>query len=264
MGILKKIIASKKQEVETSKQKKNLKQMQKECCAYLENKKINGYPKSFKHALLNGKPLGLIAEIKLASPSTGQLTSMKYDDIARQYADSRADVISILTDEKYFHGHISYLEKVKQICQQPIFRKDFIVDFYQIYETALAAADAYLLIASILTVDEIKNFIQLGKELDLECLVETHDEEDLKKALKANAEIIGINNRNLKTMKIDLGTTKKLASIIPKGKIIISESGINTHDEVKKLITFGIKGILVGTSIIKSKNIIEKINELKH
>ncbi|MCX6761305.1 MAG: indole-3-glycerol phosphate synthase TrpC [Candidatus Moranbacteria bacterium] len=263
MDLLKKIIATKKREIEKSKKKKSLVQIQKECREYFKNKKNKNDFRSLKQAIINGKPLGLIAEIKLASPSAGQLTNLGYIDIARQYAKSKADVVSVLTDSTYFNGQIAYLEKVRKICPQPIFRKDFIIDSYQIYETVLAQADAYLLIASVLTAKEVKNLIQLGKKLGLECLVEIHNEADLKKALEANAEIIGINNRDLKTMKINLDTTEKLAKLIPKEKIIISESGINMHGDVEKLLKRGINGILVGTAIIKSKNMANKINELK-
>lgn len=260
-NILEKIVANKKREVMAKKRKKSIKKIKRECSEYLSKNKNNH--RSLRQAILSGNPLGLIAEIKLASPTAGQLTELSCVDIARIYANSKADVISVLTDRTYFNGRPSYLKKVRKICHQPIFRKDFIIDQYQIYETALAGGDAFLLIATVLTIKEMENFMKLGNALGLEYLVEVHDEDDLKKAIMVGAEIIGINNRNLKTMKIDLSTTEKLAEKIPSGKIIISESGFNTQNDVRKILKSGANGILVGASIIKSKNMIKKINEFK-
>ncbi|MDH4330638.1 MAG: indole-3-glycerol phosphate synthase TrpC [Candidatus Moranbacteria bacterium] len=261
--MLRAIIKNKKIELDTKKKKHPLKEIQKECFEFLNKNNPKDYHRSFKSAIVDGKSVGLIAEIKLASPSTGKLTEISCTDVAKKYNKSKADVISVLTDEKYFNGHLSYLRKVREICHQPIFRKDFIVDSYQIYETALHGADAFLLIASVLTLDEMKQLIQLGKEVGLECLVETHDENDVEKAIQTSAEIIGINNRDLKTMKTDLGTTERLMKSISGDRIVISESGINNRDDVERMIGLGVKGVLVGTSIIKSENMIDKINSLK-
>lgn len=263
MNILEKIVITKRKEITTKKKKKSFEKIREECLLYTSFGTYKDEHRSLREALLSGHSLGLIAEIKLASPILGQLTQMSNRDIAKIYAQSQADVISVLTDEVYFHGHLSFLQEVRKICQQPILRKDFIIDPYQIYETALAGGDAFLIIASILTEKEIRAFIQLGKELGLESLVEVHDEEELKKVLRVGAKIIGINNRNLKTMKIDVGTTEKLAKQIPKGKIIVSESGINTQADRRRIIKAGARGMLVGTAIIQSNNMLEKINELK-
>lgn len=260
MNLLDKIINNKKQELLIQKRNKPLIQIRKKCDLFLKNKKNT---RSLIDAIANANPIGLIAEIKLASPSAGKLTKMNHTDIAGLYAASKADAISVLTDKIYFNGNISYLKAVKKICPQPIFRKDFIIDDYQIYETALAGGDAFLLIASVLSLKEIKKFIALGKKLRLECLVETRNKEDIEKAVEANAEIIGINNRDLKSMNIDFNTTEKLINFIPKNKIVISESGIHDYRHSKKLIKLGVNGILAGTSIIKSKNLINKIAELK-
>lgn len=263
MDILKKIVIAKKKEIEIKKRRKSIDRLRKESLAYLKDIKNRKKRRSLTKALAGSGSISIIAEIKLGSPLKGRLTELSCDNIAKKYSKSSADVISVLTDEAFFQGHLSYLKKVRKICHQPIFRKDFIIDPYQIYETLLAGGDAFLLIAAILTDKELASFMRLGSKLGLEYLIEIHDEADLKKALRMGAEIIGINNRNLKTMQIDLNTTRILAKQIPKGKIIISESGVNTQEDVKKIIKAGARGILVGTSIIRSKDMIKKINEFK-
>lgn len=259
MNFLDKIFPIKKRETAALKKLKSLQRTKQECSLCLGKREI----RSLKQAIKQAHPLAIIAEIKLKSPSKGVLTSKSCKDIVRLYARSQADAISVLTDKTYFNGDIMYLKQTRALAHQPIFRKDFIIDSYQIYETFLAGGDAFLLIASLLSTSELRQFIALGKKMGLESIVEVHNKRELEKALQADAEIIGINNRNLKTFKIDISTTEELMGYVPKGKIVISESGINSSEDVQRVARAGVKGILVGTSIIKSENPIKKITELK-
>lgn len=263
MSFLDKIIATKKKEVNDLKKHTSLRHTQEKCLNFLKKQETKGDKRSLKEQILNARTIGLIAEVKLASPSKGKLTDHTFQEIAGIYAQSHADAISVLTDKKYFNGNIDYLKQMRSLTSKPVFRKDFIIDSYQVYETLLALGDAFLLIAAILSTAELKEFLLLGKQIGLESIVEVHNEEDLEKALNAKADIIGINNRNLETFNIDLVTTKRLLKHIPKGKITISESGINTPGEVQDMFSLGVNGILVGTSILKSDNLLKKIDELK-
>ena len=216
------------------------------------------------HALFKGtRPGVLIAEVKPKSPSEGTLIERSPLDIADLYAKSEADVISVLTDKKYFDGSLELLQQVRARVPQAILRKDFIIDEYQIYETALSGADAYLLIAAILSKEELARLKKLGSSLGLEALVEIHNEEDLEKVSASGAAVLGINNRNLKTLETDLAVTERLMPRVPKGTPCISESGIYTAEDVARVHVCGIRGILVGTSILQSPDPLAKISELK-
>ncbi len=219
--------------------------------------------RKFGDIFLAGR-LALIAEIKLKSPSEGILTQKTHLDIAGEYAASEADAISILTESKHFNGRLEYITEVRKILSQPILRKDFIIDEYQVYETAAAEADAFLLIAAILNQAQLKTLINLGKELGLDSLVEIHNKADLEKALAADAKIIGINNRDLTSLKINLETSRELAPLIPKGTFIVSESGIKKVEDVRFLKALGIHGILIGSSIVKSYDPVGAIRQLKN
>lgn len=219
--------------------------------------------KPFGRALKSDAGISIIAEIKKASPSLGIIRD-DFDPIgiARLYEAGGASAISVLTDEKFFQGCLSYLTDVKKSVDLPVLRKDFIIDPYQIYEARAAGADAILLIAALLSGEEIQRFLELAEDLGMDCLVEVHSETELQKVLQTNATIVGINNRNLATFKTDLGTTLRLRSMIPGGKIIVSESGIKSREDVKKLIDIGIHAILVGETLMKSKDIPTKLHEL--
>ncbi|TSC87131.1 MAG: indole-3-glycerol phosphate synthase [Parcubacteria group bacterium Gr01-1014_8] len=204
----------------------------------------------------------LIAEIKPRSPSAGKLIDSPLK-VAELYAESAADAISVLTDNKYFGGSLELLQHVREKVPQAILRKDFIVDEYQVYETLAGGGDAFLLIAAVLEKDKLAELISLGESLGIGSLVEVHDEEDVKKAIEANAKLIGINNRNLRTMEIDLSTTETLMNSIPKDIPVVSESGIYTADDVLRVRKTGVRGILVGTAILESNDPLEKIRELQ-
>jgi len=204
-----------------------------------------------------------IAEVKKASPSAGIIREdFNYIDIAKEYESGGASAISVLTDKEFFKGDIKYLSEIKETVSLPALRKDFIIDPYQIYEARVAGADLVLLIARILTKAEIDAFLTLSQELGMECLVEVHDNDELEKVLETEAVIIGINNRNLDTFETNLDTTLQLYHRIPDGKIVVSESGIKTRADVLVLEEAGIDAILIGETLMRSRDISQKIKEL--
>jgi|SRR3989344_8275898 len=257
-NILNKIVSQKRKELRIKKEalplaviKKNLKDKEAKTC-------------DFKKALLKSKGVAIIAEIKKASPSTGIINKrFNLEKIIKIYAKAKVDAISVLTDEKFFQGSLENLSFARETTKIPLLRKDFIVDAYQIYESKLYRADAILLIAAILSDKKIKKFTDISHNLGMDCLVEIHNLSELKRVLKLDIKIIGINNRNLKNFKIDIKNSLKIAPKIPTSKIIVSESGIKSKEDVKKLKKVGVKAILVGTTFMKSKNIKETIKQLK-
>ncbi len=212
--------------------------------------------RGFKDAISKGNKINLIGELKKASPSQGVLRH-EYEprEIAQIYETNGAAAISVLTDEKYFQGNLIHLNVVRDAVGLPVLRKDFIISEYQVYESALANADAILLIACILEKGILRGLYNLAKELGMYVLVEVHDERDLEKALGTVAEIIGINNRNLMTFEVDLNTTLELAPKIPQEKIIVSESGISEYDDVKRVTERGIKAVLIGEAFMMADDI---------
>jgi len=217
--------------------------------------------RDFKKAI-SKKGINLIAEIKKASPSKGVLRK-KFNivKVAKEYRFKNVAAVSVVTDKRFFKGNINFLRIAKKYSKKPILRKDFIIDDYQIYESRYFDADAVLLIASILTKEQIDDFISIAKQYNMECVVEIHTNEDLKKVLKTKAKIIGINNRNLENFKANLNTTVKLAKKIPKDRIIISESGFNTKADLKKVKKY-VNAVLIGSSLMKSDDIKGKIRKL--
>ncbi len=219
--------------------------------------------RSFRKAVSNARHLNLICELKKASPSEGIIREdFQPLRIAGTFEYAGAAAISILTEPHFFKGRPSYLKTVRQVTTIPLLRKDFILESYQIYETALLEADAFLLIASILTEEELKNLIELGRKLGMDALVETHSEDDLKKALGAGAEILGINNRNLMDLSVDPNRAKRLLQHIPKGPAVVVESGFRTHDELMEYKSLGVHTFLIGTVLMKADDIASKIQEL--
>lgn len=234
------------------------------------SKVLSKSTRSFYEALRNGGNNGaraLIAEVKFASPSKGLIYKGKVGEetagkIAKIYEQNGASAISVLTDEKYFKGSFEYLKKVKEVTKNaPILCKDFIVSEYQIFKAREYGADAILLIAKLLSESQLKQFLCVSKSLGMGCLVEIHNEEELEKVLKTDAKIIGINNRNLSDFTIDLETTNRLVKKIPRGKIIVAESGIGSREDLKKL-DKRVRAILVGSALMSSKNINKKIHEI--
>ena len=212
--------------------------------------------------------VSLIAEVKKASPSAG-LIRPDFDPvkIAREYEAAGASCISVLTDQKFFQGSLSYLREIREAVRIPLLRKDFIIDASQILEAIEWGADAILLIVSILNDLELKLFLSLATEAGLDALVEVHDEVELERALNAGAVIIGVNNRDLRTFKVDLATTERLVAQgrAAKGgsqKIFVAESGIHTRGDVERLAKSGINSILVGESLMRQDPITPKVHEL--
>lgn len=254
--ILNKILEEKKKEIDLSKERLALDEIEKRLAVLPSGR-------NFKAAISKEHELGLIAEIKRASPSSGilrhDLNPVKIAQIYRAYG---AKAISILTDEKFFKGSLSDMEAVRREVYLPILRKDFILDRYQIYESKLFGADAVLLIAEVLSRNELAYFLGICGNLGLDAVVEVHSEEDLKKALSVDSRIIGINNRDLHTFKVDLEITSNLIDLIPKEKIVISESGIKTYEDVMFLKSLGVKAVLIGETFMRSDDIGAKIMEI--
>jgi indole-3-glycerol phosphate synthase len=219
--------------------------------------------RDFKSAISQPGRINLITEIKFASPSAGTIRERKDPaKIGLIYERAGAAAISLLTDQKFFHGHLEYLPEVKQAVNLPILRKDFIIDEMQIREALVWGADAILLIVRILSKTQLKELLHICHENALAALVEVHDREDLEKALDSKAEIIGINNRNLDTFEIKFQTTHELAVQVPKGHIIIGESGIHNPKDIEGLKGFNVNAVLVGSSLMSSDDIESKTREM--
>lgn len=256
MDILGKIISHKKKSVAEKKEKIPLAKLK---------QSIDSLPaaRDFKGAISNPGKISLICEIKRASPSSGLICKEFHPKkIAWTYEKNGARAISVLTEDKYFQGDILHLFSVKQSVNIPVLRKDFIIDEYQLYESRAFGADALLLIASLLDAKQISQFFKITRDLGMEALVEVHSDEDLEKVLSTPAEVIGINNRNLKDFTVDLNVTKNLRKKIPQEKIVVSESGIKTRDDVLLLKNTGINAILVGQVLLESGDIGRKLEEL--
>ncbi len=224
-----------------------------------------GEPRDFLAALKKprGGGIGLIAEVKKASPSAGVICA-DFDPvrIAKEYEAAGASCLSVLTDEKFFQGSLAYLRQIRAAVKLPLLRKDFIIDERQLLEAVEWGADAVLLIVAILTDEQLAKFHSLAVEAGLSVLVEVHDEAELERALKMSPKLVGVNNRNLKTFKVDLATTEKLAGNIGAGKILVAESGIHSRADVERLQKCGAGAILVGESLLKQGDIAAKVRRL--
>ncbi len=215
-------------------------------------------------AALRGDSLCLIAEIKRASPSRGVLSpNLDPVKLAQTYAQCGAAAISVLTESRYFGGSGEDLEAIRrELPKIPLLRKDFILKPYQIYESRAWGADALLLIVAILDDSQLKELLSLSHELGMKCLVEVHNEEELKRALAINAEIIGINNRHLDTMAVDINVTQNLRPLIPPGQIAVSESGIKGREDIQRLRELGVNAVLIGEALVTASDVEAKIKEL--
>ena len=219
-------------------------------------------PRDFR-ASISGSDCAVIAEVKRSSPSRGRIREdFDHLAIASLYEENGAAAISVLTDEEFFEGKKTYLSEIKNRVSLPLLRKDFIIDPCQICETRIIGADAVLLIAAILDDSMLVQFIELAESLGLSPLVEVHSREELERALAAGAGIIGINNRNLKTFSTDLATSLELAPLVPEGRVVISESGINGRGDIERLMEGGIHTFLVGETLMRAPDVGEKLKEL--
>ena len=212
---------------------------------------------------LKEEGVSIIAEVKRASPSRGVL---RHDfspvALARTYADNGAAAISVLTESKYFQGSIEHLAEIREAVEIPLLRKDFIFDPYQVYESRAYGADALLLIVAILEQEQLDELSTLSHELGLSCLVEVHNESEVERALLSGAQIIGINNRDLKTFQVDISTTQRLRPLISGDRVVVSESGINSRRDIDNLKSWGIDAALVGEALITAGDIAAKMREL--
>jgi indole-3-glycerol phosphate synthase len=254
--LLTEIIQEKKSIIEAKKRKVSLEKLQSDAQEFRLRR-------SFKEAINKPGRVSLIAEIKQASPSKGIIRKdFNVNQLAVTYEGAGADALSVLTEEKYFKGSLSDIEKIRENCKLPILRKDFILDIYQIYETYISGADAVLLISEVISNSQLSEFLALANNLGLDCLVEASSEDKLKNILRTEAEIIGINNRNLRTFEVNLENSKKLVPLIPKEKIIVVESGIQHSYDIDSLRNLGVNAVLIGEALLRAKDINAKIKQL--
>jgi len=221
--------------------------------------------RSLEDALrLDPTRLGMIAEVKRASPSVGTI-SANFDPltIARGYEKAGATALSILTDEKYFQGRLEYLSLVREQVDIPCLRKDFIVHEAQIYEAVVAGADAILLIVAALKQDELVKLLDIAHTFQLDVLMEVHDLPELERALDTDVRILGVNNRNLKSFTVDMATTEALAEEVPDDILLVSESGIKTPEDAARLAEAGADALLVGETLMRSQNILVDLPALR-
>jgi indole-3-glycerol phosphate synthase len=252
---LRKIIRSKIRELKTRKKQFPLKSF----------KKLQDREKRDFRLALSREGLNIIAEVKKASPSKGVIRrNFNPLEIARSYDKNGAAAISVLTETEFFQGRLEYLSEISKNVSIPVLRKDFIIDPYQIYESAFFGADAILLIIALLNKPKLRKFLKLAESLGLYCLVEVHNRNELSIALECGADIIGINNRDLRTFKVDIKTTFDLMSLIPASQnIIVSESGIRTPSDARRLQAGGVNAILIGETLMHARNIAGKLREFR-
>jgi len=245
MNILDKIVANTKAKVSIAKEKVSLDDL----VSTIHSNKI---VKSKFKASLKDKDQAIIAEIKKASPSAGVI-SENFDPVtkAKEYEAFGASALSILTEEDYFLGSTQYLKDVKKISKLPILRKDFIVDIYQIYESKLIGSDCILLIASILSDEELNDFTKLADTLELDYIIEVHNEDELKRVQDFSEAIIGVNNRDLKSFTVDIENSIRLKQLFNRDNLFVAESGIKGQSDINKLLRNGINIFLIGESLMK-------------
>ena len=247
--ILNKIVAVKHEEIAAAIQQKPLAAMR----ADAESRVLTrDFVAAIRNKIAAGKA-AVIAEVKKASPSKGVLRADFIPaDIAQSYAEYGAACLSVLTDRQFFKGEIDYLKQARASCSLPVLRKDFMVDAYQVYESRVMGADCILLIAAVLDDAQMKDMEALARSLDMAVLVEVHDEAELARGLKLKTPLIGINNRNLKTFEVSLDTTLNLVSQVPADRILITESGISTPQDVKRLREAKVNAFLVGEAFMRA------------
>jgi indole-3-glycerol phosphate synthase len=264
LSILDKIIADKKAEVALRKSQLGLEQLKEKARSM---RKCRNFYKAIVKP--NSRGINVIAEVKKASPSAGIICE-DFDPvaIARTYKKCGADAISVLTDEKYFQGRLEYIEQIKEAVDLPILRKDFIIDLWQVYESRAAGADAILLIAEVLMPGELADLMIAAAELTLTVLLEVHQADTLLAVRsmigfpKKGYSVIGINNRDLTTLQVDLNTTSRLAGMLEDKSELVAESGIKTREDVEKLKQIGVRAVLIGQTLCESADIEEKFKEL--
>jgi len=257
-SILERIVADKRAEVAARKAAAPRAALERRCATLPA-------PRDLEAALRPpGRPVALVAEVKKASPSRGVL-SANLDPVAlaATYARHGADAISVLTDEKYFQGHLDLLAAIRETVSVPLLRKDFTIDEWQLWESRAAGADAVLLIVSILDGSRLADLLAAAKGLGLAALVEAHTAAEVDKALGAGCRILGINNRDLATFETRIETTLELLPLIPPGPIVVSESGFFTGEQVRRVVDAGARAVLVGEGLVKAEDVAAKVRELR-
>jgi indole-3-glycerol phosphate synthase len=257
--ILQRIVEYKKDELASSRSRFPLAELKARCADALP---VRGFRESLERVDKAGRT-AVIAEVKKGSPSKGVIRA-DFDpvDIAGIYEKNGAACLSVLTDEHFFFGHLDYLARIREVVNIPLLRKDFIFDPYQIWEARAAGADAVLLIAAMLDLSRLREFVACARELSLDVLLEVHDEDELETALETDCRLVGINNRNLRTFVTDLGTTERLCALMPPDRFPVAESGINTRADVLRLRTAGARAFLIGESLMRKSDIGAKLREI--
>lgn len=258
--ILKKIVAHKREEVAAAKMVSSVYELR------LRINDMEDVPRGFERHLREAAAAGwtaIIAEVKKGSPSKGIIRD-NFDplEIAATYQENGATCLSVLTEERFFMGHLRNLALIRETVSLPLLRKDFICDPYQIYEARAAGADAILLIAAMLEPNQLCDFLAIAREVHLDVLLEVHDDAELEAALKTDCGLIGVNNRNLRTFETDLGTTGRLARMMPPDRLLVTESGINNRKDIERLAADGAKAYLIGEAMIRESDIGKKLREL--
>jgi indole-3-glycerol phosphate synthase len=226
-----------------------------------QRESVHNFP--FEKAIAEGD-ISFICEVKKASPSKGVIAEdFPYLEIAKDYEKAGANCISVLTEPDYFKGEDRFLKEINETVSIPTIRKDFIIDSYQIYEAKILGASCVLLIAALLDTDTIREYKAICDELGLSALVEAHDENELKSAINAGARMIGVNNRDLKTFTVDIHNSTRLRNLVPKEILFVAESGIKTAEDIQVLREAGVNGVLVGETLMRSKNKKEMLDELR-
>ena len=257
--ILVKILNRKREEIAERSAMVSLEELQEQSN---KAKAARGFIKAIENKIANNQS-AVIAEIKKASPSKGVLReSFNPAEIAKSYTDNGAACLSVLTDKDYFQGGEDYLKQARAACDLPVIRKDFIIDPYQVYEARAIDADCILLIVAALDDDALHGLYGLAKKLDMDVLIEVHDEQEMKRAIDTNARLIGVNNRNLRTFETDLDTTIRMLPMVNDSHILVTESGIHTSDDVQLMRDNKVNSFLVGEAFMRAGNPGEKLAEL--
>lgn len=266
MNILDELADYARERVKQAKQTASLDVVKAQALALSKSKALTKFSNdefAFERALRKSD-ISFICECKKASPSKGLIApDFPYLEIAKEYENAGADCISVLTEPKWFLGSDRYLEEIAKTVSVPCIRKDFTVDEYMIYEAKLLGAQAVLLICAILSTEEIKKYIKICDTLGLSALVEAHNEDEIKSALNAGARIVGVNNRNLKDFTVDTDNSRRMRELVPDNVIFVSESGVKTAEDIKKLREIGVDAVLIGESLMRAADKKAKLDELR-
>lgn len=260
--ILKKIISRKLEEISTRLTKKSLEEVMADATAANSTTPVRGFVDSMKARIATGEA-AVISEIKKASPSKGVIREdFKPAEIAKSYEQGGASCLSILTDIDFFQGADEYLIEAREACNLPVIRKDFIIEPYQVYEARAMGADCILLIVAVLDNQKLNQLYSLARALGMDVLIEVHDKEELLRSLPLGADLVGINNRNLRTFETSLNTTIDLLPLIPEDRIVVTESGIHTAEHVQKMRDHHVNAFLVGEAFMRADDPGAELNKL--